>query len=244
MALLLRLLFAILLFAGFIGALMWLYGMVSDYVLQKWFMARRILLFLYSNGNIAGSLLGIIGMGLFFAGVINSYWLAIVLGLYAAGVLAFPRSARWRLSQTMRLEGRELQEQLADMLKKVRKNVGTEVYEKLQQLAGDLDYLCGKTIASDTGVDTSPFLRHFVQQSISDYLPTALENYLNLPPAYRTLHPVRDSKTSKDLLLEQLAVLHTETREVIENLHRQDVDAIEAHTHFLKNRFEQEKWLD
>lgn len=244
MALLLRLLFAVLLFAGCIGALMWLYSVVSDYVLQKYPMTRRILLFLYSNGNIAGSLLGIVGMGLFFAGVIGSYWLAIVLGLYAAGVLAFPRSVRWQLSQTMRLEGKELQEQLADILKTVRKNVGVEVYGKLQQLAGDLDYLAGKAITDNTSVDTNPFLRHFVQQSISDYLPTALENYLNLPPAYRTLHPVRGSKTSKDLLLEQLAVLHTETKEVIENLHRHDVDAIETHTRFLKDRFEQAKWLD
>lgn len=243
MSILLRLLLLGFLLAALVFSLKWLYRVVSSKITrttQNSPMARRILLFLYSNGNIAGSLLGIIGMGLFFGGIIKSYWLAIVLGLYVTGVLAFPRSAQWQLSQTMRLEGIDLQHQLQEMLKKVRKNVGAEVYDRLQQLAENLDYLITKTDVTSA----SPFLRHFVQQTVNDYLPTSLENYLNLPPAYRTLHPVRNGKTSKDLLLEQLAVLHSETQEVIENVHQNDVDAIEAHTRFLKGKFDQEKWLD
>lgn len=202
-------------------------------------MARRILLFLYSNGNIVGCLLGLVGMGLFFGGVISSYWLAIVLGLYVAGVLAFPRSAQWNLSQNRRLEGKELQSQLKDMLSSVRKTLGAEVYERLRELAENLDYLIVKTDSTES----SPFLRHFVQRTVQDYLPTSLENYLNLPPAYRTLHVVRDGKTSKDLLLEQLHILQDETQEVIESVHQGDVDAIDAHTRFLKGKFESDRWL-
>jgi len=44
---------------------------------------QRILLFLYSTPNIVGSLLGILGLALFFFGVIGRFWLLIVVGLYA-----------------------------------------------------------------------------------------------------------------------------------------------------------------
>ena len=48
-------------------------------------LPRRLQLFLYSNGNIAGSLMAMGGLGLFFGGVIHAYWWAIVAGLYGAG---------------------------------------------------------------------------------------------------------------------------------------------------------------
>ena len=51
----------------------------------------RLLLFLYSTPNIVGSALGVVGLGLFFGGVIDDWWLAIVAGLYAVGWLATPR---------------------------------------------------------------------------------------------------------------------------------------------------------
>lgn len=50
-------------------------------------------------------MLGILGMLAFFGGLIDSYWLAIVAGLYGVGVLGFPRSREWDLKEGMRLQG-------------------------------------------------------------------------------------------------------------------------------------------
>ena len=43
-------------------------------------MTRGLWLFLYSTRNIAGSLLALVGIGLFLGGIIDHYWLAIVAG--------------------------------------------------------------------------------------------------------------------------------------------------------------------
>lgn len=60
-------------------------------------MKRRLLLFLYSTPHIVGSVLGLLGLGLFFAGIIKSYWYFIVAGLYVIGVLATPKSPTYEL---------------------------------------------------------------------------------------------------------------------------------------------------
>ena len=47
--------------------------------------------FLYSPRNIAGCCLALVGLVLLFTGVIGTGWPLIVAGLYAVGVLAWPR---------------------------------------------------------------------------------------------------------------------------------------------------------
>ena len=51
----------------------------------------RLQRFLYSPRNIAGCCLGFVGLVLLFTGVIGTGWPLIVAGLYAVGVLAWPR---------------------------------------------------------------------------------------------------------------------------------------------------------
>ena len=57
-------------------------------------LPHRLRLFFYSNGNIAGCLLAMGGLGLFFGGVIHAYWWAIVAGLYGVGNCVASASAR------------------------------------------------------------------------------------------------------------------------------------------------------
>jgi hypothetical protein len=72
---------------------------------------------------------------------------------------------------------------------------------------------------------------------VSDYLPIAVEHYLNLPPAYRRMHVIKDGKTSQDFFMQQLQLLHSETEKVIEDLHRDDANSIQAHTRFLQEKY-------
>lgn len=63
----------------------------------------RLLLTLYSNGNIAGCALALLGPVLLFAGVIGPGWLFITAGLYAgAGCWAGPAARRHRSSAASR----------------------------------------------------------------------------------------------------------------------------------------------
>ncbi len=49
---------------------------------------------------------------------------------------------------------------------------------------------------------------HVVKQTVTDYLPQMLTTYLELPPAFATMHKMRNGKTSQDILIEQLTVLN------------------------------------
>ena len=168
-------------------------------------MSDKVWLFLYSNGNIAGSVLGILGMGLFFTGLIGDFWLAIVLGLYGVGALGFPRTQTWELKEGMRLQGEQLRDALDKMIKQVKPKLSEDLAEIMTVLQENLDYVIRKTAERDGG----PFLTHFVKQTVSDYLPTAVEHYLSLPPAYRRMHTIKNGKTSKDLFREQLVLLNS-----------------------------------
>jgi hypothetical protein len=76
-----------------------------------------------------------------------------------------------------------------------------------------------------------------IERTATDYLPTSLQAYLNLPRAYATRHPVQDGKTPKEVLLDQLALLETKINEVADGVHRNDSDRLLAHGRFLEERF-------
>ncbi|WSC79509.1 hypothetical protein OG280_15220 [Streptomyces virginiae] len=52
--------------------------------------ARRMLGYLESRKNLAGSACGLVGLGLTVAGVAGAYWPLVVAGLYGAGALIAP----------------------------------------------------------------------------------------------------------------------------------------------------------
>ncbi|MFE2310298.1 hypothetical protein, partial [Streptomyces sp. NPDC059411] len=51
---------------------------------------NRVLGYLESKKNLAGSACGVVGVGLTLAGVAGTYWPGVVAGLYAAGALIAP----------------------------------------------------------------------------------------------------------------------------------------------------------
>ena len=76
-----------------------------------------------------------------------------------------------------------------------------------------------------------------IERTATDYLPTSLQAYLNLPRAYATQHPVQDGKTPKEVLLDQLTLLETKINEVADDVAHDDWDRLLAHGRFLEERF-------
>jgi hypothetical protein len=76
-----------------------------------------------------------------------------------------------------------------------------------------------------------------IRQTALDYLPVALQDYLALPTAYATLQPVRDGKTARQLLLEQLDLMDTGMRQIADDAHRNDAEKLLAHGRFLEEKF-------
>lgn len=204
-------------------------------------MPRKLLLYLYSTPNMLGSLLGLGGLGLFFAGAIKSFWIFIVLGLYGIGFLISPRSKNIELQLSHELDAEALRNSLDNLVAKIRKRVSAEVLAKVQNIKESIITVLPRL----EEFESSAYEIHVIRQTALDYLPEMLQTYLKLPTAYARFHTVRDGKTPKDLLLEQLEILDEEMQKVVVDLHKNDTQALITHGRFLKNKFRKasEAWL-
>jgi hypothetical protein len=200
---------------------------------------KRILLFLYSTPNLVGSALGILGLLMFFSGLIGSYWLLIVVGLYGIGVLATPKSPRYQLELHNQLTKDEIRDELEGLVRNIRKRVPKEIFEKVESIKDSiLDILLHIV---DLG--SSDYSVYTIRQTALVYLPETLQNYINLPRAYANLHPVKDGKTAKQLLSEQLDVLDREMKDIAQDFYRDDTQRLLAHGRFLEEKFHKaETW--
>lgn len=195
---------------------------------------RRFLLFLYSSANIVGSVLGMIGLLLFFLGIIDRYWLVIVAGLYTIGVLATPKSPTYELSFRNQATIDDIRAELEDLARKIRGKVPQEILEKVISIKTSILDVLPQII----NLGSSDHNIYLIQQTALDYLPTALENYLNLPKAYANLHPLRGGKTARQFLLEQLTLLDQEMKAVTREIYENDTQKLVAHGRFLQDRFQ------
>jgi hypothetical protein len=193
----------------------------------------RLLLYLYGAPHIVGSSLALLGLGLYFAGVIKSFWYLIVPGLYVAGVFLVPAGREHSLKLHRETKVSEIRKALDHLLISLRGKVLNVVYERVQSIVASIQQVL--PILEQT--DTSDHDAYTIREMALTYLPETLENYLKLPRAYARFHPVRDGKTSKELLLEQLAVLDAEMQQVVEDVNRDKVNTLQAHGRFLRSRF-------
>lgn len=198
-------------------------------------MSSKFWRYLYSNKNIAGSLLGIAGMLLFFIGIIDKYWPFIVIGLYGVGYFAVPQDQKWDLKLNNTLQGQQLKSALDKMVAKVIGKLNPDLVSLLTQLNENLDHLIDTT----TKIQVSNQLNHFIQQTVTDYLPYAIERYLNLPPMYRKVHAIKGNETPHNIFKKQLTLLNDETKKLIDQLHQDDVQALKSHARFLEDKFKE-----
>jgi len=200
----------------------------------------RLLLFLYSNKNVAGSLLALGGLGLHVAGLVQSYWLAIVAGLYAIGYLAAPQRRGYTLSLGSELTAEAIGGRLDDFTRSLRKQVEPDVLERVQHIAESIHTLLPRLLAQETVGDKSLYT---VRQTALEYLPTTLQNYISLPVSFRRLHVVRDGKTPKALLLEQLDLLDGKMKEIVTSVAENDTQALLVNGRFLEEKFGNQGFL-
>jgi hypothetical protein len=194
-------------------------------------MNQQLLKYLYSTKNIVGSLLAIVGLVLFFTGVVGALWPVIVIGLYLVGVLVAPGTASIDLRSGF--DPDDVRKALDHEVHAVSGRVPADVLAKVLNIQQIILGILPRSGALPPG---SPEL-FVVERTATDYLPTSLESYLNLPRAYATLHPVQDGKTPKQVLMDQLTLLETKMGEVADDVHRNDTDRLLANGRFLEERF-------
>jgi hypothetical protein len=190
-----------------------------------------VLLYLYSRKNIVACLLALLGLALFFLGVIGPVWPAVVLGMYLIGALATP-AGRTDLYLGGTDPG-DLRAALAHQVGLVKGKVPDDVYQKVLSIQQTILGILPKIDRLGPGSQDA----FVVQKTVTDYLPSTLQAYLNLPRAYATLHRLSDGRTAAQLLLEQLTLLDAKLGAVADAVNKNDADALLANGRFLEDRF-------
>jgi hypothetical protein len=205
--------------------------------ISKYTGRQRFTLFLYSPGNIAGCLLAMGGLALFFAGIIHALWWAIVAGLYAVGALGWPRSSLAETAQQTELSTEFLAQQVRQLVSSVALGLPGESLDSLRSIQVTLDELLPRLKElRDRGV-ISPRDSFTVLETVRRYLPDTLAAYLRLPRYYAQMQPLADGRTASQTLLDQLRVLDTSLKAVAKSAFAGDAEALVTNGQFLERKF-------
>ncbi|GAA3556892.1 hypothetical protein GCM10022419_041820 [Nonomuraea rosea] len=196
-------------------------------------ISERVLRYLGSTRNIAGSSLALLGLVTHFLGLAGAWWPVVVAALYGAGaLLAPPERVRLTISHA-EVETRALRADLDTLLRRIGGRFPADVHAAVDTLAEVL----GGVLDRAEQLTSSPDQLHVVSQTIRRYLPASLEAYANLPRGYaRTRRGGREHSAHEELLA-QLALLDAELRKVAEAVHRGDEQALRDQGRFLRDKF-------
>ena len=196
-------------------------------------VVNPVLRYLYSGKNIVGSTLALFGLLLFFTGVITSFfWPFVVIAMYGIGVLLAPGPPNVALTGTS-FDPESIRHSLNRQLDISRGKLSPALATKLQGISDTIMGILPHYADFPPG---SPDL-FVVGRTATDYLPSALQAYLNLPRAYATLHKMPNDKTADEVLGDQLTLLATKMNEVADAVHKKDSDALLANGRFLEEKF-------
>jgi hypothetical protein len=194
--------------------------------------ASRLGRYAVSTKNLTGVGLATVGPVLGLVGVINPVLgLALIPVLYAVGALAAPSKRPVDLAAG--LDRNDVQHSLAEIQRRVQNRVPPEVTQRVARICTTIDDTLPHADALAAGSEGLFVL----VRTATDYLPTALQAYLDLPRSYADTHVVADGKTALVLLTDQLDVLATKMDEVAEAVHRSDTDKLVANGQFLAEKF-------
>lgn len=198
--------------------------------------AQRVLRFLTSRKNIGACLLALGGVALFALGI-TSIWISIgvIAALYAAGYFLIRPEQGIKLTFFDERDAQQIRQGLNDLTYSLRFRVSDDVLAAVEDASRSIQLTMPVEGASGlSAIDPTVML---IRQTALHYLPQALEAYLALPRIYAERVPVQDSKTAKDVLIEQLQLISQKMKETSQAMYQNDADRLLANARFLQDRF-------
>jgi len=196
-------------------------------------LSTRILLYLYSTRNIVACAAALSGPALLFLGVIREGWLLITAALYATGYFATPAPQVLDPVLTQSVSFDALLDRFDRLVKQAHSQLPPAMASRLDSIRRSIQEVLPRLAQSHAFDDNL----YTVRETIARYLPETLANYIALPPMFRVTRVLKDGKTARDLLMDQLTVLDDQMKEVVGNIARGDADALLANGQFLEAKF-------
>jgi hypothetical protein len=199
---------------------------------------HRILLFLYGAPHIAGSAAALLGLGLYFAGIIDRFWWAIVPAIYAAAFLLVPRQTSFERVLRSEFSEANIRDRLDEVIKAAKHQVPAAAGHRLEAIRAHADLLLPKLQELTERGALVQSVRHDVLQTLTRYLPDVLSAYMRLPAAYAKLVADEKGRTPQDLLVDQLRLLEENLASACKEAYAEDIATLEVHGRFLKEKFQ------
>jgi hypothetical protein len=185
-----------------------------------------------STKNIVGTSLAVVGPALALAGVLAPpVGLALAPVLYAVGALAAPKRKNPELASGV--DAGDVEQSLADLRRRVHGRVPADVEQRVNRISATIAEILPRADALGAGSDA----RYVLVKTATDYLPSTVQAYLDLPRSYADNKVVTDGKTPHALLCAQLDVLIQQMDEVSDAVNRSDIDKLIANGRFLEEKF-------
>jgi hypothetical protein len=159
--------------------------------------------------------------------------IALILILYVTGYFIAARPKLTALGQPRSRETAKVSDQLAEILAAIRGRVADDIYYRVRSIR---DAVVFTLEASGPQNEADPDI-HMVRQTATTYLPEALSTYLNLPREFAEYELVDGKRTSRDMLVDQLTLMDTKTRQVAEQVIRRGSQELMTHGRFLADRY-------
>jgi hypothetical protein len=200
----------------------------------------RIFLFLYSTANLVGCTLAIGALLLFFSNIISDWWLPIVISAYIVGWLAVPGDKELEFKVRNELTQANLTNSIENLIEASKSRLPHEAIDRLQHIHTLVTELAPRLFSGEVAMSSVSALTNAVTRD----LPMTVQNYLNLPTAFATIHKLEGGKTCRQLLLEQLDLLCDQLTIIAQNIYKDDADALIVNGKFLEDKFHSVSFID
>jgi len=204
-------------------------------------LGLRLLLWFYGSANITGCAVALAGPLLLFLGLIDRGWLLITAGLYGVGYLLGGRAPALERHIEHSLSVEQTLDRLDELIRRASPHLAEDMRRSLASIRSSVAEVLPRLLGSQgSGGGDALFT---VRETVLNYLPQTLANYVALPAAFRASHVLAEGKTARQLLLEQLALLDGQLKEVVAHVASSDAQALMANGAFLRQRFQQPDFL-
>jgi hypothetical protein len=195
----------------------------------------RLETYLYSRRNIAGSLLALGGLGLFFTGLVTGpIWIPITAGLYAIGALLVPPERGLDVRLNAAQDTSEVKDGLDRLVRSLRGKVADDLLAKVESIRASIMSTLAVEGAPGDAADPNVYL---IRQTAFSYLPEAFATYLRMPRVIAERRRVANGRTPHDELLAQLDLMDRRLADVADDIARHDTDKLLANGRFLAEKF-------
>ena len=188
---------------------------------------RTVATYLTSRRNLTGSGLALLAAALVVIDPVGPQGILLVIGFYLAGVVAVRATPK---VHRLGFDPMQVQRSLLAEIAAVAGRVPPDIWIRIQRI--ELTIRAEILPRLECLPLGAPEL-YLVERTARDFLPTAVETYLQLPGGYVSPR----GATAHQVLVDELDLLEAQMRRVAEVVHRSDMDRLLAHRRFLEDRF-------